>query len=82
MTTKYPLAKLYSKSFAQVNGGLSRLANFFLRTLNVPNCTWEHIVEEIRAFKSGNSINLDRVVELYKGLADMRLIGISAGSLK
>ncbi len=91
MQTKCTLARVYAEEFSS-NRDLSRLETFFVRTLGVPSCTWEDIVEEIRSCKTRSNkiqncntrrhIIWVRVQELYRCLLDMRLIGISARDLK
>jgi hypothetical protein len=82
MTTKHSLAKLYANHFPKFSVDRSNLASFFSMTLEIPNCNWEHLVEEIRAFKSSNCNNFDRISTLYECLANKRLIAISATTLK
>lgn len=81
MTTKHSLAKLYANFFQQFNADRSNLANFFSKTLNIPNCSWKHLVEEIGAFKSSHCTDFDRISALYKCLSDLHLIAISADNL-
>jgi hypothetical protein len=82
MMTKHSLAKLYASQFQQFNADRSNLANFFGKTLEIPNCNWEHLVEEIRAFKSSNYTDFDRISALYSCLADECRIANSADKLK
>lgn len=55
-----------------------------MRTLGIPNCTWEHVVDEIRDYTIGVLVDLDltRARELYKCLSEMRLLGTSASNAK
>lgn len=82
MQTKYSLARRYQDNFEQFATDHSSLSNFFSKTLQIPNCTWEVIVEDIRKFKEIKSTDFDRIRKLYKCLEDMDLIAISAGELK
>lgn len=82
MTAKYSLAKLYEDSFERFSTDRSNLANFFSGTLEIPDHDWEDLVEEIRAFKSSDCTDFDRVSELYKCLADERLTAISTEQLR
>jgi hypothetical protein len=80
MTTKHSLAKLYANHFQKFSADRSNLTSFFWKTLEIPNCNWEHLIEEIRTFKSSNCTNFDRISELYECLANEHLIAISAES--
>jgi hypothetical protein len=82
MTTKHSLARLYANHFRKFSADRSNLASFFSKTLEIPNCNWEHLIEEIRAFKSSNCTDFDRISTLYECLANERLIAISAANLK
>jgi hypothetical protein len=81
MRTKYTLARVYAEEVSS-NRDLSRLKIFFTDTLEIPSCTWEDIVEEIRSCKTQRGITRARARELYGCLFDMRLIGISARDLR
>ena len=82
MMTKHSLAKLYASQFQQFSADSSNLANFFGKTLEIPNCNWEDLVKEIRAFKSSGCTNFDRISALYTCLADQCRIANSADNLK
>jgi len=82
MTTKHSLAKLYANHFQKFSADRSILVSFFSKTLEIPNSNWEHLIEEIRAFKSSNCTDFDRISALYECLANERLIDISADKLK
>lgn len=84
MFTKYTLARAYTLTFSSSDDNLSCHETFFVRTLGIPNCTWEHVVDEIRDYTIGVLIDLDltRARELYKCLSEMRLLGTSASNLK
>jgi hypothetical protein len=45
------------------------MANFFTKTLGIPNCNWEYLVEEIREFKASDGADFDRISALYSCLA-------------
>lgn len=69
MTTKHSLAGLYEMRFEKFNTDRSNLASFFGKTLEIPDCTWKHLVVEIRAFKASNCTDFDRISALYLCLA-------------
>lgn len=76
LSTKHPLEKLYSSAFQIPEGGFALLASFFRQTLDVPNCTWKNIMDEIRFFRDGDddSFDLDKASQLYKCLSDIQLV--------
>ncbi|KAK4146669.1 uncharacterized protein C8A04DRAFT_9676 [Dichotomopilus funicola] len=84
IVTKYTLARAYTSAFPDSDDILAPLHTFFVRTLDIPNCTWKHIVAEIRHYSLGvfDDFDLDRARELYKCLFDMRLEGTPARNLK
>ena len=82
MTTKHSLAQLYANHFQQFSADRSSLDNLFSKILKIPNCNWQHLVQEIRDFKSSNCTDFDRISALYKCLADKHLIAISVDELK
>jgi hypothetical protein len=84
MFTKYTLARAYTLTFSSSDDSLACHETFFVRTLGIPNCTWEHVVDEIRDYTIGVLIDFDltRARELYKCLSEMRLLGTSASNLK
>ena len=82
MHTKYTLAISYRNAFSENPHDLSRLESFFVLTLGVPNCGWEHIVDEIRFYKAHATLHIDRARELYRCLLEMQLVGSSASDLK
>ena len=71
--TKHSLEKLYAHHFQKFNEDHSSLANFFSKTLEIPNCNWEQLVEEVRAFKSSDCTDFDRISMLYECLDKERL---------
>ncbi|KAK8097421.1 hypothetical protein PG984_016560 [Apiospora sp. TS-2023a] len=74
------LSHLYSQHFRSEAGELSA---FFLDTLGIRRkCTWETIVDEIRAIKSGGNSDLDAVHRLYKFLNSLTLDPVSRESLR
>ena len=82
MTTKHSLAKLYEIQFQKFNTDRSNLASFFGKTLGIPNCNWEHLVEEVRAFKASNCSDFDRISSLYLCLASKCVEADSAEELR
>ncbi|KAK8058141.1 hypothetical protein PG994_008589 [Apiospora phragmitis] len=65
------LPHLYSHHFRSEAG---QLDNFFLDTLGIQRkCTWENIVDEIKAIKSVGNSDLDTVHRLYKFLYSSNL---------
>lgn len=84
MFTKYTLARAYTFTFSSSDDSLACHETFFVRTLGIPNCTWEHVVDEIRDYTIGllTDLDLTRARELYKCLSEMRLLGTSASNLK
>lgn len=71
LTLKYPLKLLYASKFQQFERDRPYLAGFFSNTLNIPNCDWTHIVQEIEEFKTSGCTDFDRINKLYKFLAEM-----------
>ncbi|KAH6617397.1 hypothetical protein F5144DRAFT_520469 [Chaetomium tenue] len=85
MLTKYTLARAYTPTFTTNDDSLIRLEAFFVRTLGIPNCSWEHVVEELRDYTTGIvfiNLDLSRARELYKCLSEMRLQGTALSKLK
>lgn len=85
MLTKYTLARAYTPTFQTSDDSFIGLETFFVRTLGVPNCSWEHVVDEIRDYTTGIvfiDLDLGRARELYKCLSDMGLQGIALSKLK
>ncbi|KAK7968722.1 hypothetical protein PG988_007795 [Apiospora saccharicola] len=74
------LSHLYSQNFRNEAGQLSA---FFLDTLGIRRkCTWEDIVDEIKAIQSDGISDLDAVHRLYKFLDSLALDPVSRGSLR
>ncbi|KAK3684086.1 hypothetical protein B0T22DRAFT_385008 [Podospora appendiculata] len=83
LRAKHSLVPLYSATFGhKFATDRSTLANFFSSTLKIRNCTWEDIVDDIRAFRNRKETDFDRIAALYTCLADMNLLGVDAGRLK
>lgn len=82
MTTKYSLAAIYSRTFPKFEENRSQLSSFFSRSLGIPDCSWEDLVEEIRDFKSSENTDFDRISELYTCLNDFELDDESADALR
>ena len=76
LRSKYCLKSLYSTHYPKFKSGKVLLADFFLNTLQIEQYwTWQDLVDEIRAFKDCDSIELDRIHSVYKCLHDMKLDG-------
>ena len=73
MTTKFCLDRLYTEHFEQSDINFSQLASFFLKTLEVPICTWENVTDEIRALKVSDDVDFDRLSTLYGCFEEMNL---------
>ena len=82
MTTKHALAALYADHFENLDQDGSNLARFFSKTLELRNCGWDDIINEIKDFQKSKSADFDRIHKLYKCLADMDFTGTSAEKLK
>lgn len=85
IVTKHTLAGAYKSVFSPSDDSLATLERFFVSTLGIPTCTWEHVVAEIRHYSVGvllDDLDLNRARELYKCLFEMRLEGAAARDLK
>ncbi|KAK8095117.1 uncharacterized protein PG998_014341 [Apiospora kogelbergensis] len=80
MITLNSLSHLYSHHF---RSEANQLDTFFLDTLGIqPKCTWENIVDEIKALKSVEHEDLDAIHRLYKFLYSLNLGPVSRGRLR
>lgn len=66
----YPLETLYSQYFEQFKKDHSLLENFFQETLQIVDCSWEHLVKSLE----WESPSLDRAISLYTALDEMELV--------
>lgn len=84
MQTVYPLEHLYRTHFSRSDTDLDILRQFFKNTLNVPDCSWNHYLAEIRRLKSDGSEDFDWISDLYCSIDDIRqgLMGMDLTSLK
>lgn len=82
LTTKHSLVKLYENSFPGFQADKVYLADFFNVILGISDCSWMDIIGEIKALKSSDFVDFDRICLLYSCLHRIRLIAISARELK
>ncbi|KAL1863985.1 hypothetical protein Daus18300_007950 [Diaporthe australafricana] len=74
MTTKFPLQQLYQQFLNSTGTGRSRihLTDLFVHTLEIPDCTWETYLDELKALKSRGRENSDTITEVYEALNELR----------
>src|SRR5436853_2355710 len=65
MQTKYPVKPLCQAYFAASEFGASSLDQFFRATLGLSDCTWSHLVNEVKHLKATSCTDFDRINGLY-----------------
>lgn len=65
METKFPLKSLCEAHFAASEVSTIVLERFFRETLEVPECTWHNLIDEINHIKDGSSPDLDQITDQY-----------------
>ena len=73
METKIVLKSVYLEAFSQAVDDLPQLESFFQKTLNIKDCNWTNIIEEIENARSSGLAEIDRLTKLYGYLNDMLL---------
>ncbi len=66
MISMKPLSALYKTAFANSEVDIDGLSIFFQRTLGIPNLSYTHIIEELKAIKEQPAIRLKTVHQLYQ----------------
>ena len=84
METKYPLESLYGGYFGRPETDSRTLTQFFGTTLEVPNSTLRHFVDEIKHLNASSCTDFDLIKSLYICLDQMKSNGLDddAGELK
>jgi hypothetical protein len=70
MMTMWPLRALYSKAMANTKVEMDGLRQFFQGTLRIPNISYTHIIEELKAISKEETVSLDTVRNLYQLLQE------------
>jgi len=65
MTTKYPLLPALSSFNTPI------LTQFFRVTLEIPNLSWENLIEELGAIKKKSKVDARNVEDIYQRLQKM-----------
>ena len=65
MQIKYPVKPLCQAHFAASESGASSLNQFFRATLGLSDCTWSHLVDEVKHLKAASCTDFDRINGLY-----------------
>ncbi|KAI1180599.1 hypothetical protein F4777DRAFT_528566 [Nemania sp. FL0916] len=65
LQTVRPLESIYKSKFGLAEADMETLKKYFHTILEIPNCSWEHYVNEIRELKSSTDIDFDWVNDLY-----------------
>ncbi|KAK3367905.1 hypothetical protein B0H63DRAFT_489977 [Podospora didyma] len=92
LTKKHSLSLIYQRAFPNFDRDRSHFHAFFSSTLEIPDCTWRDLVEELKSLRAhsqrNNATDLDKesahntANKIYECLRDMKLIAISASELK
>ncbi|KAI0110180.1 hypothetical protein F4814DRAFT_394641 [Daldinia grandis] len=74
METAFPIFPIYHAQFNDSVPGFPNFKAFLQETLQIPKCSLNHIVEEIKYAKDSNPLGpFDRIRQLYSELGGMRL---------
>ncbi|EXJ63403.1 uncharacterized protein A1O5_11452 [Cladophialophora psammophila CBS 110553] len=65
MQTKYPVKTLCQAFLTASGPGDSSLEQFFRTTLELPDCSWTHLVDELKHLKTSGCTDFDQVNSLY-----------------
>ncbi|OTA86918.1 hypothetical protein M434DRAFT_399722 [Hypoxylon sp. CO27-5] len=81
MRTLYPVLPLYRAAFVKSNLDFPNLTTFLRDTLEIPKCSWNHIVDELKSLKTSDC-EKSEVQGLYKYLEKMKLSGDAFSRIK
>jgi hypothetical protein len=73
LKTKCCLEIQYQATFSSFSQDRAYMADFFKNTLQLADCRWEDIVEEIESLADSDDVDFDRVTELYSCLANLEM---------
>ena len=65
MQTKYPVKPLCRAHFAASESGDDSLDQFFKATLELPDCSWSDLVNEVKYLKANSCTDFDRINGVY-----------------
>jgi hypothetical protein len=84
MQTVYPLESIYRTKFNLGSADLDSLKQYFKRILEIPDCSWEHYVNEIHELVKTEDTDFDWVNKLYTLLDQTRngILNMDADKLK
>ncbi|KAI1297487.1 hypothetical protein F5Y03DRAFT_386916 [Xylaria venustula] len=75
MITKYVLKRLYKTCFCKDGPACPHFARFFVKTIGIPaSCTWQDYVEELKALKQNDCIDVDAITGIYKAINSLKQI--------
>lgn len=69
MQYKYPIIARYEAAFPGVD--LNTVTRFFLDTLNINQCSWKDVVEDLKVLKSRDISDFDRICSRYVQLSEL-----------
>lgn len=72
MSHKFPIIARYQASFLKNDVDFAILTSFFRDTLGIETFSWKHCMEEIKALKSNDCHDFDRVRRQYEQLNKQR----------
>lgn len=65
MQTRYPVKALCQAYFTASEAGASSLDQFFRSTLGLADCSWSHLLDEVKYLKATSCTDFDRISDLY-----------------
>lgn len=71
LRTRICLERRYQGFFPQFHNDRAHLADFFRVTLGIPDCDLEHLLDEIRELRDSETVDFDRIKELYSVIHDV-----------
>lgn len=74
LTVAYPLRARYLAAFAGSDVNVDKLGLFFQRTLDIPDLSWQDIIDELSALKKSPQIKGNVVRQLYELLDDKHYV--------
>lgn len=71
MSTWTPLQTRYNEVFSHLQQERKFVENLFCDVLEIPDCTWVHMTDELRALECENFQEFDIIYEFYKSFDEL-----------